>query len=665
LKALSDSLPATSFWLGQLRWDNNVQMYSFWTYVCGAGLEVERDADGFSIASDALDEATSISSDASEVVEDDSEQIKSPEEVARRCTDSGCVWLWAACLASFAVCILLGTLQEERHQFVRLTNKRGTQCGVFDQKGKEFWFLCTANESSFADSIATCVPNCAMGSDLNSYCEDAAFAEDATLGGNSTPSNNYTYLARQAGPLCVPVHAGRASSFRRQLVERGFLSIDMFLTAESSWPPLVFAAVLSVAISHSWIRVLRDHAGTLAWVGVYLLVVFPIGVLAYEWLQSGYVSIISMTLTAVVVCCISCLACRSQENLDRATLCLNAACQCVTDMPILQVGPVATLALQLVSGIAILWALQFMPTTLHIDLRDGRIGCQAYGGHVRNLADVSIAGIYILFLLFVLNVMNAFWEMGIVFLTVQWFVHLRRSDDPPPFSKSLRILCIMCRYHAGTIIFAGILIGFVRPLRFLLGTMTAATRMRTNPVKDCCMSCCSCLVGFYRDFLEPLSVNAYVDVALHGSSLLHAAGRSQEVTDEDRITANSLNGMTFVFQIICVALTWWFGFVTAYIAVTMVPAYRDSESPSFIRNTAHWCIIGGCVAAACAYPFVMVFDVASDTILYLSTDTVMEALEDDPHHPSNRAATLGDAPVMRMLYSIAESVGLGCGGGRP
>ena len=179
------------------------------------------------------------------------------------------------------------------------------------------------------------------------------------------------------------------------------------------------------------------------------------------------------------------------------------------------------------------------------------------------------------------------------------------------------------------------------------------------------MSCCSCLVGFYRDFLEPLSVNAYVDVALHGSSLLHAAGRSQEVTDEDRITANSLNGMTFVFQIICVALTWWFGFVTAYIAVTMVPAYRDSESPSFIRNTAHWCIIGGCVAAACAYPFVMVFDVASDTILYLSTDTVMEALEDDPHHPSNRAATLGDAPVMRMLYSIAESVGLGCGGGRP
>ena len=293
------------------------------------GLEVERDADGFSIASDALDEATSISSDASEVVEDDSEQIKSPEEVARRCTDSGCVWLWAACLASFAVCILLGTLQEERHQFVRLTNKRGTQCGVFDQKGKEFWFLCTANESSFADSIATCVPNCAMGSDLNSYCEDAAFAEDATLGGNSTPSNNYTYLARQAGPLCVPVHAGRASSFRRQLVERGFLSIDMFLTAESSWPPLVFAAVLSVAISHSWIRVLRDHAGTLAWVGVYLLVVFPIGVLAYEWLQSGYVSSISMTLTAVVVCCISCLACRSQENLDRATLYLNAACQCV------------------------------------------------------------------------------------------------------------------------------------------------------------------------------------------------------------------------------------------------------------------------------------------------------------------------------------------------
>ena len=33
--------------------------------------------------------------------------------------------------------ILFGTYKPERHDFMRLTNARGVQCGVYDQSGKD------------------------------------------------------------------------------------------------------------------------------------------------------------------------------------------------------------------------------------------------------------------------------------------------------------------------------------------------------------------------------------------------------------------------------------------------------------------------------------------------------------------------------------------------
>ena len=292
--------------------------------MCGGGTETED--------LEASDTANSTSTDVSDA-DSGSEQIKSPEQITRRCTDSGGIWLWAGCLVLFTACLVLGATKEERHPFVRLTNKRGTQCGVYDQKGKDSWFLCTANKSDFAEAVPICVRNCGAGDGLASYCAHAVRAEDEDAVDNSSTmptSTNYTYLARQAGPLCVPVNAPQAEAFRNQLVSRGLLPLDMFLTAQSSWPPLAFSAILSILVSHAWIRVLRDHARTLAWAGVYLLVLLPVICLAYQWLKYGNVAIFSVALSAIAVCCIVGWACQSQENLDRAAMCLHCACQCAS-----------------------------------------------------------------------------------------------------------------------------------------------------------------------------------------------------------------------------------------------------------------------------------------------------------------------------------------------
>ena len=47
--------------------------------------------------------------------------------------------------------------------------------------------------------------------------------------------------------------------------------------------------------------------------------------------------------------------------------------------------------------------------------------------------------------------------------------------------KCWEVLGLLLRFHCGTITLAAVLIGFLRPLRFAVGTLTAVTRMPQNP----------------------------------------------------------------------------------------------------------------------------------------------------------------------------------------
>ena len=58
-------------------------------------------------------------------------------QVVRECTDAVCSILWLVAFCAMLVVVLFGTYKPERHDFVRLTNDRGVQCGVYDMIGKD------------------------------------------------------------------------------------------------------------------------------------------------------------------------------------------------------------------------------------------------------------------------------------------------------------------------------------------------------------------------------------------------------------------------------------------------------------------------------------------------------------------------------------------------
>ena len=113
------------------------------------------------------------------------------------------------------------------------------------------------------------------------------------------------------------------------------------------------------------------------------------------------------------------------------------------------------------------------------------------------------------------------------------------------------------------------------------------------------------------------------------------------------------NGTTFIFQVICLALTWWFGFVISYVAITQIPEYSDPKSMSYVPYTMCWCVVSGCLALGCSFPHMMVFDTSSDTILYLQT--LRQMREEEAERELRQLAAGPTSSVISMLQDMASS----------
>ncbi|CAJ1344579.1 unnamed protein product [Effrenium voratum] len=589
--------------------------------------------------------STTNQSDLDVSVDEEQALIIAPTKVVRRCTDFGCCIAWLLFGGVVLAAVMLGSYKPERHDFIRLTNEAGTQCGVYTEVGNNFWYLCGA-ELGNGSFLATCVPRCEIKtSRREAYCELAWPGLTAS-----------DYDSDQVGPLCWPTNATLAANLRAQLQANGYDSIDMYITLHFAWPPLAVAGFLSILVSHTWVRVLRDHASTLAWLGVYLLVILPLVCLAYMWLAYGEVQRITAIFLVSLACMFACLACRSTPQLDKAAICLHAACQCVTDMPMLEVGPALVMISKIAWFLLMLFCLRFLPTTLHFDIRTGQPKFLFYGGPAHEVADVSCAVLYSIFALWTWNLINTFWELAISALTVLWFVHLRETGEVPGMALSLHTLWLLLRYHLGSCAMGAVCIGFVRPLRFCLGTLTAVQRMERNPFGWMEQSCCPCL-GTAYGCLDRFSANAFVDLVLHSSSLRQAMEQSQKNSVRCQLVANSLNGTTFLFQTICLALTWWLGFTVSYVAVTQIPEYSEPEHFGYVPYTSRWCVTSGFIALICSYPHMMVFDTSSDAILYLDTERL---ILDELRQDRTAAEDESNVPVLSSLQDMARYV-MSCG----
>ena len=79
---------------------------------------------------------------------------------------------------------------------------------------------------------------------------------------------------------------------------------------------------------------------------------------------------------------------------------------------------------------------------------------------------------------------------------------------------------------------------------------------------------------------------------------------------------NILNGATWLFQLAGLGAITSLGHVQTCIIIKYYPGFEDPYSPDYVQNPFLLSMCGGAVSFIMAFPFMMIFDTVSDTILY-------------------------------------------------
>ncbi|CAE7648731.1 unnamed protein product, partial [Symbiodinium sp. CCMP2456] len=116
------------------------------------------------------------------------------------------------------------------------------------------------------------------------------------------------------------------------------------------------------------------------------------------------------------------------------------------------------------------------------------------------------------------------------------------------------------------------------------------------------------------------SADAYVELALTAEPVSNAAVLACKVGETQVTFSSTKTGTTFVMQLVWGAIVWWAGYFTVYVIVgghcPGLEGYGNPYSSYFVGNPHLWSNAGGVISLVAAFPYMMVFDAVSDTLLY-------------------------------------------------
>jgi len=209
-----------------------------------------------------------------------------------------------------------------------------------------------------------------------------------------------------------------------------------------------------------------------------------------------------------------------------------------------------------------------------------------------------------------------------VYVTATWYFD--------PGSAHLAALCkaswVALRYHFGSLLMAGLVVGLTVPIRLVVGALVSCTRHNYNAVGTICMALCSPCVDSYESILAYVSRSAHLEVVLSSRPFCLAAKRSLKLQRTQDTTVQVLNGVTWLFQVAGVLTIGFLGHSVALFGIMHRQQYMDMTSEMYVHNPALYCMGGAVVAALASMPFMMTLDTVSDTIVYCYTLKSIQAI---------------------------------------
>jgi len=512
-----------------------------------------------------------------------------------------------------------------------------------------------------------CTNQCPRGSQTTSAC----FQGKHVVRGKPDPATgtfkeNATYkfdliqdyeTYALAGRYCLPTDTRMLAELLDTLEtgEQGY----MFAAQQvmGAWAALLMTAVIAIVLGYVYLFLVENFAriiifGSLA-ISAALCIVFSVvwlyGVFAediddifesnYNLAPAGLGTHIPSTghksadfaiglLVLLLGAFIILMACCLKRSLQLAIASIEAACDCLTDMPSLLICPIVGVAIKLLlvgaEFAGLLWLISVGKVERY-DMRSEYIP----GGITRSFSYEDNEYIYIIFYVFMciwlLELVYALEQFVLSYSTQLWYFKEYDGNGKKPLVMFplWRGLFIGVVYHLGTMALGSFLLSLLETLRMALTILYKYVleaeedgKSAQNKVVGALISCCCCCLTCFERYIRFMNKNAYIVVAVNSDPFCVAAQRAFNIVAGDALAMAWLTGASWVFQIGGVVSITGCGVFLTWFLVGNAQAFTDRNSEHYVASPEAVAVAGAVICFTISCTFMAVFDTLADTILF-------------------------------------------------
>jgi len=532
------------------------------------------------------------------------------------CTDVIFLLIFAVAVGYIAHIGVYAVLHGDYRRLFNGFDSEGKQCGI-DIPGKNYLFWCRSMGLPGVIDVMhpVCVDRCPSSddsTDTSSNCFEGALEPDyATT----------VFAAR----YCLPKDDVFLSQLENDLqgkpVARFISGISMLTWA---WMPLLTAAAAAVVLGFGYLALLGRCTKVLVWMSMFLVVTIPLvagGGLVVSALcrctdftqseDDAQWAFIIGACAIVIGALFALLLALRRESIDVAVGCIEAACECIADVPTLLLEPILTLCIKVLIFVPLISGFVLLLSTGDVEPH-GTYRTFKYS-HTQKVYIVT----YFLAILWAWDLCNALSHFVLAYVVQRWyftpyFVNKKRVDPAIIFDG----YWLGVVFHLGTLSLGAAIIASVRALRICLAFMERQASYSGNCVAAClakvCFACLTCM----QRMVEFLNKNAYIEVAVSSAPFFVAAYRAGAVINREISAVAALNGACWILKVAGLGAIAGVGALVAWLTVRSAPDFSNIVSERYVHDPVLLAVVAGALCLAIAYTFLTVFDMACDTVLY-------------------------------------------------
>eukprot|EP00930_Biecheleria_cincta_P044458 TRINITY_DN30575_c0_g1_i1.p1 TRINITY_DN30575_c0_g1~~TRINITY_DN30575_c0_g1_i1.p1 ORF type:complete len:698 (+),score=112.36 TRINITY_DN30575_c0_g1_i1:105-2198(+) len=544
--------------------------------------------------------------------------FRSPLETQRTCTDVVWIFVFLAALGGFAYCIHIGILDGDVRRLTRLVDYEGNLCGESGQG--QFLYLCKGSPGAALDlHHPICVQTCPAGPNTQMTCRGSLQVSQA--GYASHPVANV---------FCMPDQGVFLKQAEQLFDQNQLFSTLRFITRFYNEPePVIIALAIASLLSSGYLFLISWCAKILVWIGLSIMAVIPGSFGGYMIYESSNIEATLSTgnqehdwIIGIICCVLSlffiCVVIGSAKSIQKAIEAIEEAASCILQMPVLVMQPWLAALVQLV--VVVPGILGFL--LLNLAGKEVPSVDPEQDGQIYKPSDMDVVSLiyYTIVFLWIMELLNAISQFIIVYVAEVWYFKKRGSSASALAGFTVydmfQAFTSAIFYHLGSLICGSFLITLFRAARIAAAFLIRASEDAGNPILSIVAKCFQCCLTCAQKVVNNVTSMAYMDIALNSSTYCEGAEKAVKIVYSDAGTLAAVEGSTFLFSFIGIgAVTFGASSLTGLL-VRSAERYSDISSPHFVEDVRSHVVVAAIVGAFVAFPFMYLFDVVADTMIF-------------------------------------------------